>query len=98
VRVTDLLAKVKTEDEVLEYAAAFIQMYREEAHYLERTAPWIERVGLAPVKARLEDERERKALAGRFRHSQKFAQADPWKEHACNPGLQGEFRPAKELV
>jgi len=41
VRVTDLLCKVKTADEVLEYCAAFTQKYREEAHYLERTAPWV---------------------------------------------------------
>ena len=50
VRVTDLLCKVATEDEALEYCAAFIQLYREDAHYLERTAPWIERVGLEYVK------------------------------------------------
>jgi nitrite reductase (NADH) large subunit len=31
VRVTDLLAKVTTGDEVLEYAAGFMQVYREEA-------------------------------------------------------------------
>ena len=36
VRATDLLAKVDTEEEVLEYAGAFMQLYREEARYLER--------------------------------------------------------------
>jgi hypothetical protein len=36
---------------VIEYCAAFTQLYREEAHYLERTAPWLERVGLAHIKA-----------------------------------------------
>jgi nitrite reductase (NADH) small subunit len=36
---------VATEEEALEYCAAFIQVYRE-ARYLERTAPWIERVGV----------------------------------------------------
>ncbi len=41
VRVTDPLVRVATEDEVMEYAGAFMQLYREEAHYLERTAPWI---------------------------------------------------------
>jgi NAD(P)H-nitrite reductase large subunit len=48
---------VATEEEALEYCAAFIQLYREEARYLERTAPWIERVGVDYVKARVvEDE------------------------------------------
>ena len=52
VRVTDLLVQGGTEEQVLEYCAAFTQLYREEAHYLERTAPWVERVGLAHIKAR----------------------------------------------
>ena len=59
VRVTDLLVRVATEDEVLEYTAAFLQLYREEAHYLERTAPWVERVGLDYVKKRLGRRRRR---------------------------------------
>ena len=83
VRVTDLLCKVETEEEVLEYSAAFIQKYREEAHYLERTAPWVERVGLTYIKeAVLDDEEERKALYERFKYSQQFAQIDPWKARA----------------
>ncbi len=83
VRVTDLLCKVETEEEVIEYVAAFTQKYREEAHYLERTAPWVERVGLTYIKeCILDDEAGRKALAERFKFSQTFAQIDPWKERA----------------
>jgi nitrite reductase (NADH) large subunit len=82
VRITDLLCKVETEEQVLEYSAAFIQKYREEARYLERTAPWVERVGLQSIKDALFDETERKALADRFRHSQTFSQIDPWKARA----------------
>ncbi|TCJ11557.1 NAD(P)/FAD-dependent oxidoreductase [Parasulfuritortus cantonensis] len=93
VRVTDLLCRVATEEEVLEYCAAFTQLYREEAHYLERTAPWVERVGLAHVKARVvEDEASRKALAERFRLSQEPAQVDPWKERT-EGALTREFTP-----
>jgi nitrite reductase (NADH) large subunit len=81
VRVTDPLVRVATEDEVLEYTGAFLQLYREEAHYLERTAPWIARVGIAQVKARLvEDPDGRRALHQRFLHSQSFVQDDPWAE------------------
>jgi NAD(P)H-dependent nitrite reductase small subunit len=84
VRATDFLCKVATEEEALEYCAAFIQVYREEARYLERTAPWIERVGVDYVKARVvEDEAGRRALAERFHHSQKFSQTDPWAERAA---------------
>ena len=83
VRVTDLLCKVATEAEAIEYCAAFIQLYREEARYLERTAPWIERVGLAYLKARLTgDEAGRLALAAGFFHSQQFMQDDPWAKRA----------------
>ena len=83
VRVTDLLTRVETEEEVLEYCGAFTQMYREEAHYLERTAPWVERVGLHTIKERiLDNEAERKALHERFKFGQKFSQIDPWKERA----------------
>ena len=83
VRVTDLLTKVESEAQVLEFCAAFIQFYREEAHYLERTAPWVERVGLNHIKARVvEDESNRKLLAERFLISQQPAQVDPWKARA----------------
>lgn len=83
VRVTDLLAHVKTEAEVIEYASAFIQLYREQAHYLERTAPWVERVGLAHIKAQVvEDADNRRRLAERFRQAQASAQVDPWNARA----------------
>ena len=83
VRATDLLCKVATEQEALDYCAAFIQLYREEARYLERTAPWIERVGLDYVKARLlDDPAGREALRARFLYSQSFSQDDPWAQRA----------------
>ncbi len=95
VRVTDLLCKVETEEEVLEYVGAFTQKYREEAHYLERTAPWVERVGLTYIKeCILDDEAERKALCERFKFSQTFAQIDPWKARAEGEAAQ-EFTPLK---
>ncbi len=97
VRATDLLCHVETPGQVLEYCAAYMQLYREEAHYLERTAPWIERVGLTYVKEKIvEDEVGRKALAERFRHAQSFAQDDPWKERA-EGGEAHEFTPIKQV-
>jgi nitrite reductase (NADH) large subunit len=97
VRVTDLLCRVGTEEEVLEYAAAFMQLYREQAHYLERTAPWIERVGLGHVKAQVVDDAEnRKALHARFLASQQVAQKDPWAE-LCSDEHRAEFVPLASL-
>jgi nitrite reductase (NADH) large subunit len=84
VRVTDLLCKVETEDEVMEYCEAFIQLYREEGFYLERTAPWVERVGLQHVKDHVVDDAARRTqLAADFRYSQRFSQSDPWAERAA---------------
>lgn len=93
VRVTDLLCKVETEAEVLEYCGAFVQKYREDAHYLERTAPWVERVGLSSIKAAVVDDAEqRKILYDRFKHSQTFSQIDPWKARAEGEAAH-EFMP-----
>ncbi|MFC4296367.1 nitrite reductase large subunit NirB [Novosphingobium tardum] len=105
VRATDLLCKVATEDEALDACAAFIQLYREEARYLERTAPWIERVGLEHIKARLLDDPEAmRRYAASFRFSQQFMQDDPWAKRAAGEERElhqhlGEVRPlGLELV
>jgi nitrite reductase (NADH) large subunit len=99
VRATDLLCKVGSDEEVIEYAAAFLQLYREEGHYQERTAPWIERVGLSYVKERVvEDGAGRKEFSGRFQYSQRFAQKDPWKERAEERLAADEFSPLKMVV
>jgi nitrite reductase (NADH) large subunit len=83
-RGTDLLCKVATEQEALDYCAAFIQLYREEARYLDRTAPWVERVGMDYIKARIVDDAEgRAALCARFHFSQSFMQDDPWQKRAA---------------
>ncbi|MDO9462134.1 MAG: nitrite reductase large subunit NirB [Alphaproteobacteria bacterium] len=93
VRVTDLLCKVETEAEVLEYCAAFMQLYRQEAHYLERTAPWVERVGLDHVKEKVVADGENRArLYARFMMSQKFVQKDPWAERATEGVHTHEFK------
>jgi nitrite reductase (NADH) large subunit len=94
-----LLCKVATEEEALEHCAAFIQLYREQAHYLERTAPWIERVGLDHVKSRMFDDPDAvRRLAARFRFSQRFMQDDPWARRAAGERRDlhthiGEIRP-----
>lgn len=89
VRATDLLCKVATEQEALDYCAAFVQLYREEARYLERTAPWIERVGVEYVRQRIvEDDAGRQALRDRFLHSQTFSQEDPWAERVAGANAE----------
>ena len=97
VRATDFLCSVRTPAEVMEYCAAFLQLYRENAHYLERTAPWVERVGLTWIKEQVvSDDTVRSELARRFHHAQTFSQNDPWAERA--QGIdQHEYQPLQRV-
>ncbi|MFN9588085.1 MAG: nitrite reductase large subunit NirB [Pseudomonadaceae bacterium] len=89
--VAEFFVKVKTAEEVREYNAAFLQLYREEAFYLERTVHYLQRVGMEHIKkAVLEDEANRKALAARLHYALSFEQ-DPWKERIETPQLKKEF-------
>jgi len=98
VRATDLLCKVSTEEEVIEYCQAFTQLYREDANYLDRTAPWLERVGLTFVKQQIVENAElRKELSDRFVESQKYSQKDPWAERATGGVETNEFTPLKKI-
>lgn len=89
--VAEFFVKVKTAEEVREYNAAFLQLYREEAFYLERTVHYMQRVGMEHIKkAVLEDEANRKSLAARLHYALSFEQ-DPWKERIETPQLKKEF-------
>ncbi|THF82757.1 nitrite reductase large subunit NirB [Cohnella fermenti] len=90
VRATDLLCVVKTDDEVVEWAGAFLQLYRENATWNERTSIWVERVGLDYIKKALENAEERKALYGRIRTSIDQI-ADPWQEITQSRDLRKNF-------
>jgi len=97
VRVTDHLVRVATEAEVLEHVGAVLQLYREEARYLERTAPWVVRVGIDYVRRRVVDDHEgRRALHRRFLFSQQFVQIDPWAERAAGTAAH-EYRVLAEV-
>jgi nitrite reductase (NADH) large subunit len=89
--VAQFLCKVKTAEEVIEYSGAFIQIYREEARYLDRTVHWIERVGLDYVKKRiLEDAEGRKAAYERLLYALQSA-VDPWAERVNKRDAHKEF-------
>jgi nitrite reductase (NADH) large subunit len=76
--VAHFFVKLRTADEVMEYAGAFLQLYREEAWYLERTCHYINRVGLDHVKAKILDNAElRRELWERLQFALDGA-VDPW--------------------
>lgn len=78
--VAHFFCKLKTAEEVLEYSGAFLQLYREEGWYLERTVHYISRVGLDYVKKKILDDAEgRRALWERLQFSL-ADEPDPWFE------------------
>jgi nitrite reductase (NADH) large subunit len=79
VRAADLLVKVKTEEEVLEWTGAYLQYYRETANFNERTAQWLQRIGLLAIKEALELQSEREALVSRIEKTLDLMK-DPWQQ------------------
>jgi nitrite reductase (NADH) large subunit len=78
--VAEFFTKVKTSEEVMEYTGAFMQLYREEGWYLERTVHYVKRVGMDYVKKKiLEDEAGRKALWAKLQFALE-GEPDPWFE------------------
>jgi nitrite reductase (NADH) large subunit len=87
----EFFTKVKTAEEVMEYSLAFIELYRQEAFYLERTVHYMHRVGLEHIKkAVLDDEERRKALYQQLLFTLSLEQ-DPWKERIEQTALKKEF-------
>ncbi|MDO3661029.1 NADPH-nitrite reductase [Bacillus sp. C28GYM-DRY-1] len=89
-RAGDLLMKVKTDEEVLEYAGAYLQYYRETANYLERTSAWLERVGLSHVQSVLNDPEKRQELNDRMNETLSVHK-DPWKNFLENKQTSKEL-------
>jgi len=78
--VAHFFCKLKTADEVLEYTGAFMQLYRKEGWYLERTVHYVSRVGLDYVKKKILDDAEgRKALWAELQFALD-GEPDPWFE------------------
>ncbi|MBJ7453840.1 MAG: NAD(P)/FAD-dependent oxidoreductase, partial [Blastococcus sp.] len=79
VRKGDLLATVESPEEVLTLTGRFVQYYRENANWLERTYDFVPRVGLETVKAVLLEDSEG-ICASRDEGIQRSidAYSDPW--------------------
>ncbi|MDN0082759.1 nitrite reductase large subunit NirB [Crenobacter sp. SG2305] len=95
--VAQFLCKVKTADEVKEYSGAFLQLYREEAYYLDRTVHYIARVGLDYIKARVvDDAANRQALFERLLYSLEGL-PDPWAARIAG-AQKNEYIPIKAIA
>ncbi|MCK8783967.1 nitrite reductase large subunit NirB [Roseomonas sp. NAR14] len=79
VRKGDLLCTVEGEDEVMKVIGRFMQFYREDAKYKERTYTWVPRIGLERIRAVVVDDSE--GWCERFDREIEAAIAayrDPW--------------------
>jgi nitrite reductase (NADH) large subunit len=78
--VAELLCTVDDEEEALEIIAAFLQLYRREANYNERTSVWCEQVGMDYIRRavveNVENRRELAADMERALHNR----VDPWRD------------------
>jgi nitrite reductase (NADH) large subunit len=101
VRKGDLLCVVDSHEDVLRMAGRFIQYYRENARYLERTYGFVERVGVAHLRAVVVEDSE--GIAARLDAAMDESVAayfDPWRE-AYAPATRNQFAgslPAIPLV
>ncbi|MFC3038715.1 nitrite reductase large subunit NirB [Virgibacillus xinjiangensis] len=89
-RKADLLTKVETSEEVIEYVGAYLQYYRETANYLERTSKWVERMGVDHVREVVEDGNQRDELNERMEVALSAVQ-EPWSEAVNNGTLLKEL-------
>ncbi|GMG82435.1 nitrite reductase large subunit NirB [Paralimibaculum aggregatum] len=97
-RETEPLGKTATAAEAIELIVAFVQLYREQAKYLDRPYKWVAKVGLDWVREQVVDDLEnRRALVARFDLSQRVFQKDPWAERAT-PETEARWRPLADLT
>ena len=94
IKGTEILCNVTTEDEVMEYTGALMQMYREQAAYLDRIYKWADKVGLDYIRdVIVNDPQTRREYYDRFVYSQQFFQDDPWEARASKAQEAHEFTP-----
>ena len=94
--VAQYLCKAADDAEVMEISGAFLQLYREEGYYLERTVHYVNRVGLDHVKRLVvDDAANRTVLYERLKFALKDYK-DPWAERGAADApavLAREFAP-----
>jgi nitrite reductase (NADH) large subunit len=91
VRKGDLLATVDDPDLVVTLIGRFLQYYRENGKWLERTYAWVPRIGIERIRAIVVDDSEGQA-ARLDAEMQKAVDAylDPWQEREA-PVTPGQF-------
>ncbi|WP_376795980.1 nitrite reductase large subunit NirB [Thermogemmatispora sp.] len=99
VRKGDLLCTVDTHEEVLLYMGRFMQYYRENAKYQERSYDFVERVGIEHLRRVLVEDAE--GIGERLdREIQAAVEAyvDPWQREAEAPVTPTQFSQVLEAM
>jgi nitrite reductase (NADH) large subunit len=98
VRKGDLLATVDSADEVVTLTGRFLQYYRENANWLERTYAFVPRIGIERIREIVvEDADGIAADLDAAMDASVAAYRDPWKE-ATAPATPGQFRTSLPLT
>ncbi|GLY33196.1 nitrite reductase large subunit NirB [Kineosporia sp. NBRC 101731] len=98
IRRGDLLVTVDTPEEVLTISGRFLQYYRENAKWLERTYAFVPRFGLEQIRDVVVNDSEGIAADLDARMQQTVeGYRDPWKE-GREPAVPGQFRTSLPLV
>ena len=98
VRKGDILCVVKSHDEVIKYTGRFMQYYRENARYLERTYGFLDRIGISKIRAIVVDDVD--GIAERLDRDMEIsleAYKDPWTE-ASAPATTNQFASVLPMV
>ncbi|WP_369259739.1 nitrite reductase large subunit NirB [Geodermatophilus amargosae] len=99
VRKGDLLATVGSPEEVLALTGRFVQYYRENANWLERTYDFVPRLGLAHVRrVVVEDAEGIGADLDAALQRSVDAHTDPWGQDRREPATPGQFASSLPLV
>jgi nitrite reductase (NADH) large subunit len=98
VRKGDVLATVDGRDEAIRITGVFMQYYREQANWLERTYDFVPRTGLEELQALLVEDRDGivDGLTERMQTAVD-AYADPWLE-GREPATTGQFHDSLPLI
>ena len=98
IRKGDLLATVDSADEVMALTGRFLQYYRENANWLERTYAFVPRVGIDKVRAVVVDDADGIAAQLDANMAKSVgAYRDPWRD-GRDPVTEGQFRTSLPLL
>ena len=98
IRKGDLLATVDSPEEVMTLTGRFLQYYRENANWLERTYAWVPRVGIEKIRAVVVEDSEGIADALDAAMTKSVgAYRDPWQD-GKQPVTEGQFRASLPLL